>query len=76
MEASEYAVHEEGEGSGSVTNAEGDLVKFVQLPTACTKRCFLLILLHNWDLPVPTLQIQSGEPASPVQCIEEVVDPG
>ena len=55
MEACEDTIHEVGEGSLSVTEAKGDMVKFVQLPTAGTKRCFLLIPLHDRDLPVPTL---------------------
>ena len=66
VEAREEVIHEAGEGSGSVAETKGDLVEFVQLPTAGTKRCFLLIQLHDRDLPVPTFQIQSGEPASPV----------
>ena len=52
-----------------------DLVELVLLPTASTKRCLLLIPLRNRDLPVPTLQVEGGEPASPVKCVE-VVNPG
>ena len=55
VEAREDATHEAGEGSGSVAETKWDLVDFVQLQTASTKRCFLLIPLHDWDLPVPTL---------------------
>ena len=66
VETREDAIHEAGEGSGRVAEAKWDLVELVQLPTASTKRCFLLIPLHDRDLPVPTVQIQSGEPASPV----------
>ena len=55
VEAREDAIHEAGGGSGSVAETKWDLVEFVQLPTASTKRCFLLIPLHDWDLPVPTL---------------------
>ena len=51
VEAGEDTVHEAGEGSESITEAKGDLAKFVQLPTAGTKRCFL----HDRDLPVSTL---------------------
>ena len=54
VEAREDAIHEAGEGSGSVAETKWDLVELVQLPTASTKRCFLLIPLHDWDLPVPT----------------------
>ena len=66
VETREDAIHEAGEGSGSIAETKWDLVKSVQLPTASTKRCFLLIPLHDRGLLVPTLQIQSGEPASPV----------
>ena len=76
VEAREDALHEAGEGSRSVAETKWDMVELVQLPTASTKRCLLLIPLHNWDLPVPTLQVEGGEPASPVKCIEEVVNPG
>ena len=55
MEAREDAIHEAGEGSRSIAETKWDLVEFVQLPTASTKRCLLLIPLHDWDLPVPTL---------------------
>ena len=66
VETREDAIHEVGEGGGSVAETKWDLVKFVQLPTAGTKCCLLLIPLHDRDLPVPTLQVQGGEPASPV----------
>ena len=59
VEATEDAIHEVGEGSRSVAETKWDLVEFVQLPTASTKRCLLLISLHDRDLPVPTLQIES-----------------
>ena len=66
METREDAVHEEGEGGGGVAEAKWNLIKFVQLAAASTKRRFLLVLLHDRDLPVSTLKIQSGKPASPV----------
>ena len=55
VETREDAIHEVGEGGGSIAETKRDLVEFVQLPTAGTKRRFLLILLHDRDLPVPTL---------------------
>ena len=76
MEAREDAIHEAGEGSRSVAETKWDLVKFVQLPTASTKRCLLLILFQNRGLPIPTLQVEGGEPASPVKRVEEVINPG
>ena len=76
VEAREDAIHEAGEGSRSVAETKWDLVELVQLPTASTKRCLLLIPLHNRDLPVPTHQVEGGEPASPVKRVEEVVNPG
>ena len=45
VEAREDATHEAGEGSRSVAETKWDLVEFVQLPTASTKRCLLLIPL-------------------------------
>ena len=54
VETREDAIHEAGEGSGRVVETKRDLVELVQLPTAETKRCFLLIPLHDRDLPVPT----------------------
>ena len=66
VETREDAIHEVGEGGGGVTEAKRDLVELVQLPTAGTKRRLFLIPLHDRDLPVSTLQVQSGEPASPV----------
>ena len=55
VETREDAIHEAGEGGGSVAETKQDLVDLVQLPTAGTKRRFLLIPLHDWDLTVPTL---------------------
>ena len=55
VETREDAIHEAGEDSGGVAETKRDLVKFVQLPTAGTKRRFLLILLHDRGLPVLTL---------------------
>ena len=66
VETREDAIHEAEEGSRSIAETKWDLVELVQLPTAGTKRCFLLIPLHDRDLPVPAFQIQSGEPASSV----------
>ena len=55
VETREDVIHEAGEGGGSVAETKRDLVKLVQLPTAGTKCRFLLIPLHDRDLPVPTL---------------------
>ena len=66
VEAGEDAIHEVGEGSGSIAEAEGDLVEFKELPPTRTECCLLLIPLHDRDLPASTLEIKSGKPASPV----------
>ena len=66
VKAGEDAIHEAGEGSGSVAEAEGDLVKLKELSPASTECCLLLIPLHDRDLPVSTLEIKSGKPVSPV----------
>ena len=55
VETREDAIHEAGEVGEGVVETKRDLVKFVQLPTAGTKRRFLLIPLHDRDLPGPTL---------------------
>ena len=70
------AIHEAGEGSGSVAEAKGDLIKLKELATASTECCLLLIPLHDGDLPVSTPEIKYGKPASPVYCVEKVVDAG
>ena len=66
METREDAAHEAGEGGGGIAEAKQNLIKFVQLAAASTKRRFLLVPLHDRDLPVSTLKIQSGKPASSV----------
>ena len=66
VEAGEDAIHEVGEGSGSIAEAEGDLVKLKELSPASKECCLLLIPLHDRGLPVSTLEIKSGKPASPV----------
>ena len=66
VETGEDAIHEAGEGGGSVAEAKGDLIKLKELATACAKRRFFLIPLLDRDLPVSTLEIKSGKPASPV----------
>ena len=57
VETRKDAVHEAGEGGGGVAEAKRDLIEFVWLSAAGTKRHFLLIPLHDRDLPVSTLQI-------------------
>ena len=66
VKTSEDATHEAGEGGGSVEEAKGDLVKLKELATACAKSCLFLVPLLDRDLPVSTLEIKSGKPASPV----------
>ena len=66
MKAREDVIHEAGEGGGSVAEAKGGLIKLKELATASTERCLFFIPLHDRDLPVSTLEIKSGKPASPV----------
>ena len=47
VEAGEDAVHEAGEGSGSVAEAEGGLVKLRELSPTSMECCVLLIPLHD-----------------------------
>ena len=58
VKAGEDAIHEAGEGSGSVAEAEGYLIKLKELATASTERCLFLVPLHDKDLPVSTLEVK------------------
>ena len=55
VETREDMIREAGEGGGSVAETKRNLVEFVQLLTSGTKRRFLLLPLHDRDMPVPTL---------------------
>ena len=76
MEAGQDAIHEAGEGGRRIAQTKGDLVKFEQLPTARTKRGLSLVLLCDRHLPVPTFEVQGGEPFSPMESVQEIVNPG
>ena len=58
--------YESGEGSRSVAEAKGNLVKFEQLTAAGAEGRLLLVPFLDRDLPVSTLEIEGGEPAGPV----------
>ena len=58
MEAGKDAVHEAGEGGGSVTKTEGDLVEFIQLAATSLKSGLRLVLLGNGHLPIPVLEVK------------------
>ena len=73
MEASEDAIHEARESGRCVVKTEGDLVKLVQLPTAGTKRGLCFITFSDGHLPVPALEVEGGEPSSPMESVEEVI---
>ena len=64
VKTGEDAIHEAGEGGGSVAEGKGDLVKLKELATASAKNCLFLVSLLDRDLPVSTLEIKSGKPAS------------
>ena len=68
METGEDAIHihEEGEGGGSVAEAEWDLVELKELAAAGTEGRFLLVPLLDRDLPVSALEVKSGKPTGPV----------
>ena len=76
VESSRDSIHEAGEGSRSVAEAKRYLIKLKKLATACMEGSLLLILPLYGDLPVPAFQVESGEPASTMQSVEEVVDAG
>ena len=44
------------------------------MAAAGTEGCLLLILFLDGDLPLPAFQVEGGEPAGPVQSVEEFVD--
>ena len=76
MEAGQDSIHETGKGGRCVAETKGDLVELKQLPAAGSKRGLLLVLIHNRHLPISTLQVQSREPFSPMEIIQEVINPG
>ena len=69
MEAGQDAIHEAGEGGRSVTQTKGDLIKLEQLPAARSECGLLLVLLCDGHLPLPTLEVQGGEPFGPMESI-------
>ena len=69
MEAGQDAIHEAGEGGRCVAQTKGDLVKFEQLSTARTKRGLSLVLFCDRHLPIPTFEVQSREPLSPMESV-------
>ena len=50
--------HEEGEGGGSVTKTEGDLVELIQLAAASPKSGLRLVLLGDEHLPISALEVK------------------
>ena len=76
MEAGQDSIHEAGKGGRCVAETKGDLVELKQLPVAGSKRGLLLLLLCYRHLPISTLQVQSREPFSPMESIQEVINPG
>ena len=55
--------------AGALHRAKGDLVEFGQLPTAHSKCGLGLVLLGDGHLPVPTLEVQGGEPFGPMESV-------
>ena len=74
METGEDASHESGEGGGRVAEAKGYLLELKELTTAGAEGRLLFISFLNRNLPIPALEIKSGEPAGSVECVEEVID--
>ena len=66
VETNKDAIHEAGEGGGSIAEAKRNLVELEELATASTKSRLLLVPLLDRDLPVSTLEIKSGKPAGPM----------
>ena len=76
MEAGQDSIHEAGKGGRCVTQTKGDLVELKQLSPACSKRGLSFVLLGDRHLPVSTFKVQSREPFSPMESIQEVINPG
>ena len=66
VETGEDAVHESGEGGGSVAGEIGNLVHFKQLAAAGAEGRLLLVVFLDRDLRVSALKIKSGEAAGPM----------
>ena len=73
MEAGKDAVHEAGEGGGSLTKTKGDLVKLKQLTAATPKGGLRLVLLRDGHLPISVLEVKGREPLGSMECVEEVI---
>ena len=76
MEAGQDSIHEAGKGGRCVAQTKGDLVELEQLSTARSKRGLSFVLLRDRHLPVSTFKVQSREPFSPMESIQEVINPG
>ena len=76
VEAGEDAIHEAREGGRCVAKTEWDLVKLVQLATAGMKPGLCFITFSDGHLLVPALEVEGGVPSSPMESVEEVVNPG
>ena len=74
METGEDAIHESREGGGHVADAKGYLVELEELTTAGAEGRLFFISFLNRNLPIPALEIKSGEPADSMECVEEVVN--
>ena len=66
VKTGEDAVHESGEGGGSVAEAKGNLVKLKQLAAAGAEGRLLLVPFLDRDLPISALEIKSGKPEGPM----------
>ena len=66
VETGEDAVHESGEGGGSVVEAKRNLVKLKQLATAGAEGRLLLVPFLDRDLPISALEVKSGKPTGPM----------
>ena len=76
MEAGQDSIHEAGKGGRCVAQTKGDLVEFEQLSTARSKCGLRFVLFGDRHLPVSTFKVQSREPFSPMESIQEVINPG
>ena len=67
VDTGKNAIHESREGGGLVAEAKGYLVKLEELTTAGAEGRLLFVSFLNRNLPLPALEVKSGEPAGSVE---------
>ena len=76
MEAGQDSIHEAGKGGRCVAQAKGDLVELNSCPLLVRNAVLALSCSEIGTCQYPLLRSQSREPFSPMESIQEVVNPG